>query len=80
LTIFSEQLKNTNGMNHEEYKNLYSESLSKEGISPGAVMQILRVALTGAPAGPDLMNLMSIIGSTETCERINLFIKNVNNG
>ena len=40
------------------------------GIKPGKVMQAIRVALTGRPAGPDLMQIFAIIGKDEAIARL----------
>ena len=46
------------------------------GISSGKIMQILRIALTGGAAGPDLMITMEIIGKDETINRISHALQN----
>lgn len=45
------------------------------GIKMGKVMQILRVALSGKGAGPDLMISMELWGKSEVMERLDLAIK-----
>lgn len=40
------------------------------GIAPGKVMQALRLVITGAGGGPDLMMIMEIIGKNEVIKRI----------
>ncbi|MBM3177399.1 MAG: glutamate--tRNA ligase [Bacteroidetes bacterium] len=43
----------------------------EEGIKTGQVLQLLRVCLTGAAGGPDLMPSISILGGIECRARIN---------
>jgi glutamyl-tRNA synthetase len=38
------------------------------------IMPVLRVALTGSGAGPDLMQSMELIGQAECIERIRTFL------
>jgi glutamyl-tRNA synthetase len=44
--------------------------LDKQGVKIGKVMQALRLAVTGAGAGPDLMQIMEILGKEETTTRL----------
>lgn len=45
--------------------------LDKEGIKIGRIMQALRLAVTGIGSGPDLMEIMIVLGREEVVERIN---------
>ena len=45
------------------------------GIGTGKILQALRVALTGAAGGPDLMVIMEIIGKNEVIQRIDRALK-----
>jgi glutamyl-tRNA synthetase len=51
-------------------KTLLDEVTSSLGIGTGKVMQVLRVVLTGAGGGPDLMAIMEILGKAEVVARI----------
>lgn len=44
--------------------------LEKQGVKIGKVMQALRLAITGVGAGPDLMQIMEILGKEETTTRL----------
>ncbi|MDX5348011.1 MAG: glutamate--tRNA ligase, partial [Hymenobacteraceae bacterium] len=44
--------------------------LEKHGMKIGQVMQALRLAVTGLEAGPDLMEIIEVIGRDETTRRI----------
>ncbi len=48
--------------------------LAEMNVGMGRVMQALRVALTGEAGGPDLMQIIEIIGPAETASRINIAI------
>ncbi len=59
-------------------KNILAEVLEKNNIKMGKVMQALRVSITGAGAGPDLMHIIAIIGKDETIDRIEKAIVRLN--
>jgi glutamyl-tRNA synthetase len=54
----------------EDIKHAIHEVLEANGIKMGKVMQILRVALSGNGAGPDLMISMQLWGKQEVIERL----------
>ncbi|MDO8968530.1 glutamate--tRNA ligase [Algoriphagus sp.] len=51
-------------------KSLLESTAEAEGIKLGKVMQAVRLAVTGSGAGPDLMVVFAILGSTEVAKRI----------
>lgn len=51
-------------------KATLNQVLEKNNIKMGKVMQALRVSITGAGAGPDLMHIIAILGKNETASRI----------
>jgi glutamyl-tRNA synthetase len=54
----------------ESLKAQIHHGIEALGIKPGKVMQAIRVALTGKPAGPDLMQIFEIIGKQEAISRL----------
>lgn len=70
LGLYAEQLGGLDAVGAEEAKSLFWSSLEKEGFKPGQFMQMLRVALTGQPSGPDLMSIIAILGPAKSSERI----------
>ncbi len=70
LAAFSQTLKTVSSFNAEEAKALFTGVLEKEGVSMGKVMQALRVAVTGAGAGPDLMDILEILGPASVAKRL----------
>ena len=71
LTGYKEALLKIEGeFTAELAKGILIEVLEKNNIKMGKVMQALRVSLTGAGAGPDLMNIIAILGKEETAARI----------
>ncbi|MGX7687414.1 glutamate--tRNA ligase [Flectobacillus roseus] len=70
ITAFKEALPALDNYVADEIKHTLSAELEKLGIKMGKVMQALRVAVTGAGAGPDLMLLMEIIGKDAVIQRL----------
>lgn len=54
----------------EQIKHLLHEAAEKNGIKMGKIMQAMRLILTGVAAGPDLMQIIEIIGKEETLKRL----------
>jgi glutamyl-tRNA synthetase len=53
-----------------DIKELLSATMDSLGIKMGKIMQALRLAVTGAGAGPDLMIIMEILGKEEVVKRL----------
>ncbi len=70
ITAFKDALPSIENFLAEDIKHTLHEELEKLGIKMGKIMQMLRVALTGAGAGPDLMLSMEIIGKKEVIARL----------
>ena len=70
LAEFARQLSNAADTTPDSIKSLLTQVVESQGMKLGQVLQALRVAVTGAAAGPDLMAIMSILGAQETAERI----------
>jgi len=60
----------------EKAQELLEATCQQHGTKPGAILQLLRISLTGAGAGPDLMLTMEILGGKESSERIQLALQN----
>lgn len=71
---FADQLKSMDAITAEEAKSILTKILEEKGVGMGRVMQALRVALTGGAGGPDLMDIIEIVGPATTAERINIAI------
>ncbi len=78
LTAYKEELlANTETITPELAKALLTTALEKKGIGMGKVMQGVRLAITGVGAGPDLMEVIEIIGKEEVIKRIDFAIDNL---
>ncbi|MGL1887510.1 MAG: glutamate--tRNA ligase [Reichenbachiella sp.] len=56
--------------NAEEFQTAFDQVLEANDTKAGMVMQILRVAITGEAGGPDLMQIMEVLGTKEVSARI----------
>lgn len=75
LTAFDEEIKKLSGLDAATAKSLLERVTTSLGIPAGKIMQAVRVAITGAGGGPDLMMIMEIIGKDEVSDRINTAVK-----
>ena len=67
---FAETIRGHEGLKADDAKQALHKVLDAKGVKIGKVMQSLRVALTGQGAGPDLMQIIEILGADETAERL----------
>ena len=70
LTAYKAALSKEADVDAIKAKSILEEVTASLGISTGKILQALRVALTGAGGGPDLMMIMEIIGRNGTVSRI----------
>ncbi|MFO7616371.1 MAG: glutamate--tRNA ligase, partial [Bacteroidales bacterium] len=54
----------------EAYETLIKGFIAEQGLNTGLVMNLLRLCLVGAPMGPGVFDIMSILGPEETARRI----------
>ena len=71
ISAYKDALATYTGVfNAENVKHVLHEVLEKADIKIGKIMQALRLALTGVGAGPDLMQLIEIVGKEEAIKRM----------
>jgi glutamyl-tRNA synthetase len=70
LTSFALMVRRKPALTSATAKAALEEACMKEGVPPGKVLPMLRVAVTGAPTGPDLMTTLEILGGQEVADRI----------
>jgi glutamyl-tRNA synthetase len=74
FTAYADALTAVDVITAEDAKTMLGKILEQQGVGMGQVMQALRIALTGGAGGPDLMDLIEIVGPATTAERINIAI------
>ena len=67
-------IMNTETKSAEQLQSEVKEWINKKGVGFGKVMQPLRLALVGDLKGPDLFQIMFMIGRDETVKRIELAV------
>jgi glutamyl-tRNA synthetase len=75
---WEENLSMLSDFKAEVIKHDLHELLEKKGIKMGKVMQGLRLAITGVGAGPDLMQIVEIIGKEEAVKRLQKACNEIN--
>ncbi len=75
LTEFADEIAKHEKVSPEEAKEKFVAVLATDDTPLGKIMPALRLALTGAGGGPDLMEIISILGTAETANRINKAIE-----
>lgn len=70
ISAFRDEVANAASLDATMAKSLLEKVTANLGIGTGKILQALRLSLTGAGAGPDLMMIMEIIGKNEVVSRI----------
>ena len=70
LSAYVERLKQIQDWQKDNLKTTLEEVLAEQDVKMGRIMQALRLSLTGSGAGPDLMDVLEILGKKEVVERI----------
>ncbi len=78
LKEYAYTLKKSPELSPEIAKTLLNELLELNGVGLGKVMPALRLALTGQGGGPDLMEIVTILGADEVEARIEKASKELN--
>ncbi|MCO6359715.1 glutamate--tRNA ligase [Roseivirga pacifica] len=79
LKGYAAELSKHDSVTSDEAKTVLTDYLAKDETPLGRVMPALRLALTGQGGGPDLMEIISILGPTEVAARIDLAISSIKN-
>jgi glutamyl-tRNA synthetase len=77
LAAYRDELQKQTAPSAAEYKTLYEQTATAQGIKPGQVLQALRLAITGESSGPDLMMTMEILGKEETVQRLTYALEHI---
>lgn len=70
VSLFANALNEKDSITPEEAKELFFGLMEENGIKAGKNMQALRMTITGAGSGPDLMEIISIMGGKAVHDRI----------
>ena len=78
LKGYAEALAKVDAVDAEQAKALLVEVLEGLELGLGRVMPVLRVSLTGQAGGPDLMDIIRILGPAEAVARIEIALEKLN--
>lgn len=78
LETYKTDLKQVSSFDVAVAKSTLEKVTSGLGIPTGKILQALRLSITGAGTGPDLMMVMEIIGRDEVVKRIDYSLKTLN--
>ncbi|MEQ8474299.1 MAG: glutamate--tRNA ligase [Marinoscillum sp.] len=70
VTLYADALNAKESLTAEEAKDLFFTLMEENGIKAGKNMQSLRIVITGAGSGPDLMEIISLMGGKAVHDRI----------
>lgn len=71
-------LNSLEDFSHDKIENIFKQTAENIGISPGSVMQILRVAISGVSAGPAIFEMIALIGKDKVLNRLQKSILHFN--
>ena len=74
LGAFKSALEGLNNFTSAQIREQFQQIIERNEIGFGRVMPALRLTITGEGSGPDLMEVMEIIGKNETIRRIEFAI------
>jgi glutamyl-tRNA synthetase len=70
LSAYKNEIANLDLINATNAKTTLETVTANLGVGTGKILQALRLSITGAGGGPDLMMIMEIIGKNEVVSRI----------
>lgn len=70
LEAYKKAILEAKKLTADEAKAILNNILDEKGVKLGQVMQAVRLAITGKGAGPDLMEIIEILGNEEVADRI----------
>ena len=70
LTAYKEAIQKISTFDASIAKETLERVAAELSIGTGKILQAVRLCITGAGAGPDLMMVMEIIGAAEVASRI----------
>ncbi|UII22780.1 glutamate--tRNA ligase [Fulvivirga ligni] len=70
LSSYKEEVLKADTLTAESAKEILNNILEEKGVKIGQVMQSVRLAITGKGGGPDLMEIIEIVGAKNVSNRI----------
>ena len=77
LTKVSDLLNGLDDFSKTNIETEFKSYLEKNEIGFGQIMNVLRLALVGGPMGPDMFEIIYLLGKSEVAERIKFALENI---
>ncbi len=77
LLSFARHLEAVENLDRDAAQRTLQAALDEHGINIGKIMQALRLAITGAGSGPDLMGIMAVLGKATVIKRLNTALSTI---
>jgi glutamyl-tRNA synthetase len=77
LTAYKQEIQNAENLDAVKAKALLEKVTASLNIGIGKVLQAVRLSITGAGAGPDLMVIIEILGKEEVVRRVDYALQNI---
>jgi glutamyl-tRNA synthetase len=77
LSKFADELPGMESSSPDEIEQALKAMAQEQGMNAGGLMQPLRVALSGEPGGPPLFDMLKLLGTAESANRIRSAVKNI---
>jgi glutamyl-tRNA synthetase len=72
-------LKNADSFDHDYLNAKVKEYCTEKELKMGVVIHPLRLTITGMPSGASMFHTMELLGKEESVERIEIFLKKLEN-
>ena len=77
LKASTDFIQSANTFEAQPLHDAFMAFLTEQGVGPGQIMNIIRLALVGSSSGPDLFAIMNILGKEETVKRLNKALETI---
>jgi glutamyl-tRNA synthetase len=77
LTAYRNEIKSLDSIEAVAAKTILEKVTASLNIGTGKILQAVRLSITGAGAGPDLMAIIEILGKEEVVKRIDFALTNI---
>ena len=74
---FMERFQSNNKYNASEYEKAFKQSCESIGVSPGTIMQVFRVCISGIGGGPALWEMAELLGKDEVVKRLETALERI---
>jgi glutamyl-tRNA synthetase len=78
LNVIKQMIEDTNPFDKQRAHDKVIEYIGEKGLNMGQIMNCLRLSIVGAAKGPDLFEIIGLLGPKETATRIQLAIEILN--